>query len=192
MTARITALAALLLSAAATAQTAQPSATAPPAQPSAPPACATPEYRQLDYWVGYWDVYRTGTDTLVAHSLIERRYNGCAIRENWMPRNSQGGGSFSAWRPESRNWRQTWVDSSGSWVEFSGGIVNGAMELTGPWAGSGPNGEPGIVRMRYDRGENGAVRQHGQVSIDNGRTWTPSFDFTYRPSTSAPPASPGS
>ncbi len=152
-----------------------------PPQPSPPPACATAEHRQFDYWVGAWDVYRTGTDTLVARSLIERRYNGCAIRENWMPLQGQGGGSFSAWRPESRNWRQTWVDSSGLWAEFSGGMVDGAMELTGPWAGSGPQGQNGIVKMRYERGAGGIVRQHGQVSIDGGRSWTPSFDFTYRP-----------
>lgn len=177
-----------LLGTAAAAQT-PPGQPAPAAPPS--PACETPEHRQFDYWVGYWDVYRTGTDTLVAHSLIERRYAGCAIRENWMPLRNQGGGSFSIWHPATRQWRQLWVDSSNGWVEFTGGIVNGAMELTGPWAGSGPNGENGIVRMRYDRGENGAVRQHGDVSIDNGRTWAPSFDFTYRPSSSPPPASPG-
>lgn len=187
---RSPALIALLIavcSPAAVAQTPAPGQAAPP-----PPACATPEHRQFDYWVGYWDVYLTGTETLVAHSLIERRYNGCAIRENWMPLRNQGGGSFSAWRPESRTWRQTWVDSSGSWAEFSGGIVNGAMELTGPWAGAGPQGQPAIVRMRYDRGENGTVRQHVQASTDNGRTWTPTYDFTYRPSTSPAPASPGS
>ena len=162
-----------------------------PSVASRPPACATAEHRQFDYWVGYWDVYRTGTETLVARSLIERRYNGCAIRENWMPLNGQQGGSFSVWHPPARQWRQLWVDSSNGWVEFTGGLVDGAIELTGPWAGSGPNGENGIVRMRYTREAGGTVRQHGQVSIDNGRTWAPSFDFTYRPSANPAPPSPG-
>ena len=180
----------VLLGRGAAAQTGAPTPTAAP--PASPPACQTPEHRQFDFWVGYWDVYRTGTDVLVARSLIERRYNGCAIREDWMPVSNQPGGSFSAWRPGTRQWRQLWVDSSNGWVEFTGGTVAGAMELTGPWAGSGANGEDGIVRMRYERGENGAVRQHGVISLDNGRTWAPSFDFTYRPSASPPPASPGS
>jgi hypothetical protein len=170
--------AALLLAA----QTAAP-APAPPAPPP-PPACATPQHRQFDFWVGSWDVYPTGANTLVAHSLIERRYNGCAIRENWMPLQGQGGGSFSAWRPGAGagtgNWRQTWVDSSGAWVEFTGGMDGEAMVLTGPWAGVA-NGRDGIVRMRYSREANGAVRQFGQVSTDNGATWANSFDFTYRP-----------
>ena len=173
-------LAAFLLAAAQTAT--------PPAPAPAPPACATPQFRQFDFWVGAWDVYPTGTDRLVAHSLIERRYNGCAIRENWMPLRGQGGGSFSAWRPETGHWRQTWVDSSGAWVEFTGGMEGNAMVLTGPWAGAA-NGQDGIVRMRYSRDANGSVRQHGQVSTDNGATWTDSFDFTYRPA--ATPLTPG-
>jgi hypothetical protein len=166
-------------------QTAQPAA--PP-----PPTCVTPEHRQFDFWVGYWDVYRTGTDRLVAHSLIERRYAGCAIRENWMPLQGQEGGSFSAWRPDTGQWRQTWVDSSGGWVEFTGGMASDAMELTGNWRGVVTPGQDGLVRMRYTREADGAVRQLGEVSTDGGATWAPNFDFTYRPSASTPPAASGS
>lgn len=151
----------------------------PPAPP--PPACETPEHRQFDFWVGRWDVYPTGTERLVAHSLIERRYSGCAIRENWMPLRGEGGGSFSAWRPEARQWRQTWVDTSGSWVEFTGAFENGAMVLTGPWRGAATPGQDALVRMRYTREAGGSVRQLGEVSTDNGQTWQPSFDYTYRP-----------
>jgi hypothetical protein len=178
-------LAAILVLAAQSAAPAPAPAT-PPAPP--PPACATPQHRQFDFWVGSWDVYATGTDRLVAHSLIERRYNGCAIRENWMPLQGQGGGSFSAWRPGASRWQQTWVESTGTWVEFSGGMDGNAMVLTGPWAGAA-NGQDGIVRMRYSPEANGAVRQHGQVSTDNGATWTDSFDFTYRPAAAS--LSPG-
>ena len=162
--------------------------TAQPAAPS-PPACVTPEHRQFDFWIGYWDVYQTGTERLVAHSLIERRYAGCAIRENWMPLQGQDGGSFSAWRPDAGQWRQTWVDSSGGWVEFTGGMAGDAMELTGNWRGVVTPGQDGLVRMRYTREANGAIRQLGQVSTDGGATWAPNFDFTYRPSASSPPGS---
>lgn len=169
---------AFFLIAAQTAAT--PAAPTTPRTPP-PPVCVTAQHRQFDFWVGSWDVYRTGTDRLVAHSLIERLYDGCAIRENWMPLRGPGGGSFSAWRPGTSNWRQTWVDNSGAWVEFTGGMNGNAMVLTGPWAGSGPNGQDAITRMTYSPEAGGAVRQHGQVSTDNGATWTDSFDFTYRP-----------
>ncbi|MBI5941813.1 MAG: hypothetical protein HY859_15460, partial [Caulobacterales bacterium] len=90
---------ALLAAGPAAAQTTTPTTT--------PPACATPEYRQFDFWVGRWDVYPTGQDKLVAHSLIERLYGGCAIRENWMPVQGGGGGSLNNYVAGEKGWRQT-------------------------------------------------------------------------------------
>jgi hypothetical protein len=154
-------------------------AATPPAPP--PPACTAPEHRQFDFWVGTWDVYRTGTDRLVGHSLIERLYAGCVIRENWLPLNGQGGSSLNTYRPEDPGWRQLWADSSNSWAEFRGGLVDGAMVISGVWRGAAGPGSTPLIRIRYSRGEDGSVRQEGHASTDNGVTWTPSFDFTYRP-----------
>ena len=47
------------------------------------------------------------------------------------------------------------------------------MVITGKWGGP-------LVRMSYSRNEDGSVRQHGEQSTDDGKTWSPSFDFTYR------------
>lgn len=146
-----------------------------PATP--PPLCTAPEHRQFDFWVGRWDVYPTGTRQLVAHSLIERLFADCVIRETWMPARGGGGGSLNAWRPEERRWRQLWADSSNGWVDFSGGMEGEAMVLTGAWRN--PDGTPNLTRMTYTRNADGSVRQAGTVSTDNGRTWRPSFDFTY-------------
>ena len=161
-------LASLLLSQAAAAQ-------------AAPPPCAGPEYAALDFWVGDWDVYRNGNETLVAHSTIEKLYNGCAIRENWLPLRGSPGGSLSGYDPETRRWHQTWIGSTPGVVWFEGGPVGDTLVLTGRWAGSGPNGEDGLTRMTYSRLEDGAVRQLGEFSGDHGVTWVPSFDFVYRP-----------
>ncbi|MGE0179140.1 MAG: hypothetical protein AB7O91_04900 [Sphingomonas sp.] len=164
----------------------------PPAQPAPrPPACATPEHRQFDFWIGYWDVYPANSERMIAHSLIERRYAGCAIRENWLPLGREGGGSFSGWRSGERRWRQTWVDSGGAWVEFQGGMQGDAMVLTGEWAGVNGPGTTALVRMTYTRQEGGVVRQLGEASTDGGATWGPAWDYYYRPSASPPPASPG-
>lgn len=149
--------------------------------PPAPPACQEPERRQFDFWVGRWDVYPTGKDTLVAHSLIEDLYGGCAIRENWMPLKAQGGGSLSSYVPAEGAWRQTWVDSSGARVDFKGGWQGETMVLEGLWPGVLGPGKDALVRMTYSRGEDGSVRQLGEASTDGGKSWQPSFDFTYRP-----------
>jgi hypothetical protein len=148
------------------------------AAPRAGP-CVDPEYRQFDFWVGRWAVSPTGSAKVVAQSLIERLYDGCAIRENWMPVGQAGGGSLSSYvRPE-HAWRQAWVDSSGARAEFKGGWNGQAMVLTGPWPL--PNGRARLVRMTYTQGADGSVRQAGEASLDDGRTWKPTFDFTYRP-----------
>jgi hypothetical protein len=165
-------------------QAAAPSAPAAAAQ-AQPPACAAGEYAQFDFWVGHWDVYRTGGDRIIAHSLVEKLYDGCGVRENWMPLGQAGGGSLNSYVPQAGEWRQIWIDSSNSWAEFRGGVRDGAMVLSGTWRGmNGPGSEP-LVRISYIPQPEGAVRQFGEQSTDAGRTWTPAFDLTYRRSATA-------
>ncbi|OYY71259.1 hypothetical protein [Sphingomonas sp. 28-63-12] len=155
----------------------------PPAVPVSAPACTRPEYHQFDFWVGHWDVRSNGKQTVVAHSLIESLYDGCAIRENWMPLKKAGGGSLSNYDSATGQWRQTWVDSTGTRVDFTGGSIGDAMVITGNWRGVSGPGQDGLVRMTYTSQPGGAVRQLGEVSTDGGKNWGPSFDFIYSPAT---------
>lgn len=151
-----------------------------PAQtPQQKPVCTAPEHSQFDFWVGRWEVFPTGKDTLVARSLIERLYDGCAIRENWMPLKGAGGGSLNSWRSDNREWRQIWTDSSGAWDEYVGGRVGDAMVLTAKTKDA--TGKPVLARMRFTSESDGSVRQLGTTSSDEGMSWTPNYDFTYRP-----------
>jgi hypothetical protein len=140
--------------------------------------CVAPEYGQFDFWIGRWAVSPTGKDEVVAESLVEKLYSGCGVRENWMPRNHQGGGSLTSYVASEKTWRQTWVDSSGSRAEFRGGWNGKTMVLTGTWPS--PDGKPRIVRMTYTPNPDGSVRQFGEASFDNGKSWSQDFDFTYR------------
>jgi len=142
---------------------------APAASPS---ACVAPEYHQFDFWAGRWDVFDP-KGQMVAHSLIEPVY-GCGIRENWMPIGKAGGGSLSIYVPADKHWEQFWIDSSGSRAFFTGGWNGKAMVITGKWGGP-------LVRMSYSKNADGSVRQAGEQSTDEGTTWTPTFEFTYRP-----------
>ena len=135
--------------------------------------CSDEAHHQFDFWVGRWDVY-DAAGKLVAHSLIEPVY-GCGIRENWMPLGKPGGGSLSIYVPAEKRWEQFWIDSSGSRAMFSGGWTGKAMVITGKWGGP-------LVRMSYSKTGDGFVRQRGEQSTDHGKTWSPTFDFRYRPS----------
>jgi hypothetical protein len=141
--------------------------------------CATPQHRQFDFWVGKWNVYpKAAPQTLVAHSLIESRYDGCAVRENWMPLSNAGGGSINSYDPLSNTWRQFWADSQGGSAFFTGGWNGKAMVLTGIWPQPGHPKQ--MTRMTYTRIAGGSVEQLGVTSDDNGKTWQPGFDYIYR------------
>lgn len=106
------------------------------------------------------------------------------MRETWAPLSGNDGGSLSSFVGGSAadGWRQTWVGSGGERVDFKGGWDGKAMILTGFWAGVNGPGQDALVRMTYTREADGAVRQLGEASTDDGKTWGPSFDFLYRPS----------
>ena len=154
--------------------------TAPPAPP--PPACTGPEHDQLDFWVGRWDVYPTGKDNLVAHSLIEKLYGDCVVRENWMPLTGTPGGSLNHYDRDEKRWHQTWMDAGNARVTFEGGLVGQNIVLQGFWRGANGPGKDGLVRMTYSKVADERVRQFGEISTDHGMTWAPFFDFTYRKS----------
>ena len=142
----------------------------PPATPANP--CAAPEFEQFDFWVGYWDVYGPKGQQ-VANSLIEKVY-GCGVRENWKPLQGAGGGSLSIYVPETKKWEQFWIDGSGTRAHFVGGFNGKAMVLEGKWGGP-------LTRMTYTPNSDGSVRQFGEQSTDEGKTWATSFDLLYRP-----------
>jgi hypothetical protein len=105
-------------------------------------ACAEPERRQLDFWIGNWDlVIRQRADPksdewseAKGTNSIRATLSGCAIEENFHgdgPGAPWAGRSFSTWEPLTRQWRQTWVDDSGSYLAFRGGPEGGGFVLLG-------------------------------------------------------------
>ena len=163
--------------------TASTTAAAQSATPAATPACDTPESHQWDFWVGKWEVHPNGATQIIAHSLIEKKYSGCVIRENWMPVGKEltgGGGSLSIYDPRMKQWRQTWMDSSGARVQLDGALANDIITITGTWPNFAGPGQDALVRMMYQKQPDRQVRQWGDSSTDGGKTWKPSFDFLYR------------
>lgn len=140
--------------------------------------CTSAEHHQFDFWVGKWDVHpKASPKKLVAHSLIESLYDGCAVRENWMPLSYSGGGSINSYSPELKKWRQFWADGQGGSAFFAGGWNGKSMVVTGTWPQPGHPNQ--ITRMSYTRLADGSVEQMGVTSDDNQKTWQPSFDFIY-------------
>lgn len=153
------------------------------AAPPVPIDCTDANHAAFNFWVGDWDVVVTGTDTVVAHSVISPAASGCAIEENYHQTIGQGGGamdyrgaSFSTFDQRGGGvWRQFYVDSGGGVTMFEGGLRDGAMVLEF----QPPRG--GKQRMTVAPQPDGTVRQYGEASSDNGVTWVSGgYDFTYR------------
>ncbi|MGQ0661079.1 hypothetical protein [Sphingosinicella sp.] len=152
----------------------------PPPVPRPPPQnCTAPEHRQLDFWVGDWNVYRTGTQSMAGTSRVERIYNDCAIRETWSPFDMNAGGSISSYDRTAGEWRQTWVDSTADRIDYGGRLTNGRFVFTARRPASRGQAERLTRVTQWPEGN--TVRQTGETSTDDGRTWTPSYDYTYRP-----------
>lgn len=154
----------------------------PPAQQPPPVDCADADHSGFNFWIGDWDVRQTGSETVVAHSIISAAVGGCAIEENYHQTVGPGGvvadyrgASFSSFDGAGGGkWRQFYVDNGGSVTTFEGAVQDGAMVMFAP----GPRNLK--LRMIVAPQPDGSVRQSGGMSRDGGETWTSSYDFTYR------------
>lgn len=134
--------------------------------------------REFDFWAGEWDVYATGTTTLVGHSVVQIISGGCALLENWESANSSGK-SINFIDPNTNKWKQSWA---GSYANGNQEFVNGEYKdsaMRFDFETKDAQGNKIIGRfIFYNQGPN-QVRQFNETSNDGGKTWNTSYDFTY-------------
>src|SRR5689334_13743746 len=83
--------------------------------------------KEFDFWLGEWNV-RWGEDGQ-GTNRIERILGDKIIRENFAAPDLLGI-SVSAYDQERGLWCQTWVDNTGTYLDFTGKFENGKMILT--------------------------------------------------------------
>jgi hypothetical protein len=149
---------------------------------AAPPACATPEYRQFDFWLGDWDVVPSGAPSDAggrpSRNTISAGHGGCAILEHWRAASGGTGQSINAFDRSSGLWHQTWIDSSGSLNRYSGGLSGGNMVFHG-WmpAPASPNVRLRVRLTFFNLGA-GKVRQLSERLNADG-SWSVNYDLLY-------------
>jgi hypothetical protein len=164
-----------VIGSAASAQSPSPSPS-PSVSPFVSP-CLAPEYRQFDFWVGDWDVLDP-KGNVVGTNDITREYDGCVVQEHWVARGpqEQRGSSFNTYDPGTKQWHQTWVDSTGGFLLLDGAFTDGRMVLEGEM-----RNRRGLLKHRiaWTPLDGGRVRQFWETSADGGKTWNVAFDGTY-------------
>jgi hypothetical protein len=134
-------------------------------------ACSAPEFHQLDFWIGDWNVFERDGGAYSAHVRVEPILDGCALHEVYEDPSGLKGESFSTYDRSRKLWHQTWVTNRGQLLTIEGGMQHGRMILTG--------GNGKLVRGTWEPVE-GGVRESAVTSTDGGRTWTPWFDLMFR------------
>jgi hypothetical protein len=142
---------------------------------AANPCKAAPEFRQFDFWIGEWDV-KTPQGQPAGSSSVQLILGDCTIFENWTAGAGGQGKSFNIFDKTDGKWHQSWVSDRAVFTHYVGELVDGKMVLT---AKSNMGGKPSLARMTYSKLPNGDVRQFGESSADDGKTWTTSFDLIY-------------
>lgn len=155
-------------------------ATASAQQQAATPPCSTPEFRQMDFWVGTWDAHYTA-DTSGAPggtNVITRAYDNCVIQEDFQGGPlAQGlvGHSVSTYHAPTRQWRQTWVDNQGGYFALTGGPVGDDFVLANTrLSDSAPH-----QRMLFEEITQNSFTWRWQSSADAGATWTDTWVIHY-------------
>lgn len=153
-----------------------PSAATPSTTP--PPACASAEFRQFDFWVGDWTVMVR--DTHVAGvNRITSILGGCALHEDWRGAGGGLGQSFNAYDAADGKWRQSWVSNSGLVLLLEGGLVDGRMVLSGRRPSPNHRNVTITDRVTWTPLPGGDVRQLWETSEDGGARWRTVFDGRY-------------
>ena len=148
---------------------------------AAPPCRQTEVSRNLDFWVGDWDVY-VGSE-LAGRDTVERMLGGCAVTEVWKGTGGPGDEGMSLFSYDARKdlWTQNWVTSDSA---TPGGIKVKVLRAHSPTSTTFQGeieGKSGAVY--YDRTiltamPGGRVHQQIQVSRD-GVAWRTGFDAIY-------------
>lgn len=146
------------------------------AQRAASPCLHDDPYDDFDFWVGDWDIHLAGKKQ--AENVITKEMNGCIIRESYHDNFGSRGESLNYYDPQTKKWKQNWVDAGGGIVYYSGGLTEeGVMHMEG--TNTRADGTTRLARVTWTRLEDGKVHHVIEHSTDQGETWTIAFDGTY-------------
>jgi hypothetical protein len=146
--------------------------------------CSGRNYREFDFWIGEWEVFmkngKKGGDSKI--SLI---LDSCIILEEWKSAAPvkgiyYSGKSFNTYNAATKQWQQTWVDNVGGSTEYlKGSYKDNKMEFfSNPFFYK--KDTMAVRRLSFYNLGPDKVRQHGEISKDNGATWVTEYDLEYR------------
>ena len=102
------------------------------------------------------------------------------MQENWKSASgAYTGTSYNWYSTQTGKWHQTWIDNQGGSLQLSGEYSGNQMILASDEL-KNQKGETHQDRITWTKNEDGSIRQHWEVTKDQGKTWTTAFDGSYK------------
>jgi tetratricopeptide (TPR) repeat protein len=131
--------------------------------------------RQFDFFLGDWDAFNVQGQK-VGSTTINAFADGCGVMENWSDTVGGSGKSINYYDASTEKWYQHWIGSGGGALRYSGSFKNGAMRFEGETVAVG---KKTLQKLTFFKIDENTVRQLAEISADEGKTWTISYDFKY-------------
>lgn len=151
-------------------------------------ACSdSEEARQLDFWIGAWDVLHPETGDTLGRNVIEPDLDRCVLLERWTGAGGSSGMSMNFYDPQRKTWRQVWVSDRGNILDYRHGeLRDSAMHFTGVTLD--PAGDTTFQKLIFMPVSPDTVRQVFQASTDRGSSWETTWVGIYirRPAIETP------
>jgi hypothetical protein len=153
------------------------------ASSAAPDPCAAPEQKQLEFWVGDWDLTWPGEKQgQIDHGTnsIHRVLDTCVVQENFSGGDAMHlrGMSVSLFDIRAGKWKQTWVDNEGGYLDFVGEFKDGQMILAREAVR--PDGTKVVQRMVFKNITPNEFDWSWEASKDGGKTWQVQWPIHYK------------
>ncbi len=158
-----------------------PTAAATPAPKPSPclDAAHNPEFRQLDFWVGAWEVFNKDGKKL-SDVTISKVVNDCGLAESWKSTRPGGDGvGLSTYNARSKKWEYFWVSGGGTTSHFEGSLLPDEMRFR--TVQQQPDGTLRLRHWSLIKLPGGKVRELSVGSADDGVTWSTEYDYTWTP-----------
>lgn len=89
------------------------------------------------------------------------------------------GKSINAYNPATKAWQQYWAGQGGIVTEFrESAWHDGAITFTARYPAT-PTAGAYLARLTFTPINDSTVRQTGEQSVDEGKTWTTTYDLLY-------------
>lgn len=142
--------------------------------------CSDPNSSQFDFWVGEWNLSWLDNEgkTLTGKNKVNKIMGGCTIEENFSTDDGSFiGKSFSVYNSQKGYWEQTWVDNSGAYMNFTGGMDGDKMILSRTVTGK--QGNEITQRMVFYDISNDKFTWDWESSTDGGTNWNLQWRLNY-------------